>query len=138
MLALAPFAPAADVEAAAVHAPRSGAKYGGITEENKRISLRISGRSVEIVAFRFACVETASGATSLQSLRLKRTRAGYRFKISTHGIVSYSDEAPDENAAMSIRGEFSRSAKTVSGRLRVDAPRCDTGYVRWRATRRSR
>ena len=128
-------APAAGLRSAAVQPP-SKARYGGTTEEGKRLMLRTSRTAVEIVAFRFECVEAGSGATSLQALRLKRTEKGYRFKIATHGIVSYSDEAPDENAAISIRGQFSRSAKTVTGVLRVDAPRCDTGYVTWRATRR--
>ncbi|MDQ3936298.1 MAG: hypothetical protein M3340_16895 [Actinomycetota bacterium] len=138
VLALAPatgLAPAADIESAA-QAPRSGARYGGMTEEDKRISLRTSRTAIEIVAFRFDCVEAASGATSLQAIRLRRRDDGYSFKISARGIVSFSDEAPDENAAIAIRGRFSRSAKTVSGVLRVDAPRCDTGYVSWRATRR--
>ncbi len=129
-------APAADLRSAAVKAPKAGARYGGKTAEGKPISLRMAEREVEIVGFRFECGDAASGGTSLQSIRLRRDDDGYRFKIVSRGIVSFSDDAPDENAAVSIRGQFSRSAKTAAGVLRVDAPRCDTGYVRWRATRR--
>jgi hypothetical protein len=136
VLAAAAHAPATDLKRAAAKAPSSGARYGGLTAEGKRLMLRTSRGAVQIVGFRFECVDIASGATSLQSIRLRRDDAGYRFKISARGIVSFADEAPDENAAISIRGQFSRSAKTVTGLLRVDARRCDTGYVRWRAARR--
>jgi hypothetical protein len=127
---------AAQLQSATVKAPKSGAKYTGQTAHKLDLTLSISGKSVQIVAFQFACGRKTTASTSLQAIPLKRTDDGYRFKISTNGIVSYADQQPDENAAIAVRGLFSRSAKTVSGLLRVKTPRChDTGYVKWSAKR---
>lgn len=129
---------AASIEKASPTAPKSGTTYSGSTEEDERITLRIARRSIEIAAWRFRCGNKAIGITSLQALPLRYSETGYRFKLSTSGIVSYSDEQPDENAVIAFRGRFSRSAKTVTGLFRVKTKRChDTGYVEWRAKRRS-
>jgi hypothetical protein len=124
--------------AAAVHADatpsKPGAKYTGKTAQGTKLTLMVSGKKVDIVAFEFNCGRKTVGATSLQDLPLKRTDAGYTFNVSANGIVSYRDEQPDENAEVAIRGRFSRSAKTVAGVLRVASPRCHhTGPVDWRA-----
>ena len=128
----------ADLRKAAVHAPKPGAMYSGSTEERQRVSLRIGRRTIAIAAFRFRCGRKTIGITSLEAIPLRRGDRGYRFKVSTAGIVSYEDEQPDENGVIAFRGDFSASAKTVTGLLRVKTPRChDTGYLEWRASRRS-
>lgn len=130
---------AASLEKAAVVAPKSGAKYAGTTAKKGKVTFIISGKSIEIFAFDFPCGrKPASGSSSIQSLPLKRTDDGYRFKVKASGIVSYSDAQPDENGTISVSGTFSRSAKTVSGLLRIKTRRChDTGDVRWSASRRT-
>jgi hypothetical protein len=129
---------AATIERASPTAPKSGAGYSGKTEEGQRVTLRISGRSIEIAAWRFRCGDEVLGITSLEAILLRHSENGYRFKLTTNGIVSYSDEAPDENARIAFRGQFTRSARGVSGLFRVKTRRCgDTGYVEWRAKRRS-
>ena len=119
-----------------VTAPKSGAKYSGRTDQDRRLDLVISGKSVQIVAFDFACGRKAIARTGLQEIQLKHSAKGYRFGIVANGIVSYSDDEPDENAEIAIRGRFSRTAKTVVGVLRVETPRCHhTGPIEWRAKR---
>lgn len=121
--------------AARVTAPKSGAKYSGSTAESRKLTLHISGRSIEVVAFRFDCNKRSFANTSLQAIALARTSKGYRFKINAHALVSYGDQRADQNAPVFVEGRFSRSARTVRGRFRVRAPGCDTGYVTWRARR---
>jgi hypothetical protein len=114
-----------------VKAPRSG-KYTGA---HGRTVLYISGRSIDLIGFDFPCGQ-ASGSTSLNSIKLKKTRKGYAFSIRAHGSVTYSDAHPDENAAVDVSGRFTRDGKRVAGQFRVKAPRCrDTGAVKWSAKR---
>jgi hypothetical protein len=99
------------------------------------VDLLVSGRSIAIVAFSFRCRAT-KGRISLNDIKLRRSRSGYRFYSASHGLVTYKDEAPDENATVRIRGLFTRDAKRVRGRFRVITPRCgNTGRLRWRARR---
>jgi hypothetical protein len=120
------------VAAAKVKAPMSGRTYSG---RPGGIQLSISGKSIQIVAFRFRCHDTTA-ATSLTGIPLKKTSRGYRFAIKAHGIVSYADGKPDENGAVDINGRFSRTARSAGGALRVKTPRCgDTRRVDWRAHR---
>jgi hypothetical protein len=116
--------------------PRSG-EYSGHTDEGRDLTIQIVGKSVELVAFQFECDQVA-GNTSLQDVHLERTDRGWRFGIDAHAAVTYSDYIyyPDENAAVSVFGKFTRSGKRVRGRLHVEAPRCRTGRVEWRAHRR--
>lgn len=117
---------------AAVRPPRSGSQYQAAAHH---IFLQISGRSIEIIAFSFRCGD-ATGRISLNALKLKRSRRGYRFYFVTHGLATYSDGEPDENAEVHIRGLFTRDARAVRGRFRVETPKCgNTGRLRWRATR---
>ena len=120
----------------AVHLPRSG-PYSGHTEDGGEITVSISGKTVEYVAFAFKC-DGAVGHTNLQDFELTRSRRGYRFSLDAHSGVAYSDDLyyPGENAAVAVAGRFTRSGKRVSGRLHVEAPRCETGSVDWRARRR--
>jgi hypothetical protein len=116
--------------AAKVKAPKSGMYHGP-----GGLQMSISGKSVEIVAFEFACKNT-KGATSLSSIALKKSPRGYRFGIKAHGIVSYRDNQPDENGAIDISGRFSRTGTSAAGTLRVKTPRCGgTGAIKWRAKR---
>ena len=129
MLAL----PAAAAAATTVKAPRSGSEYRSGAPSN--VQMRIAGRSVEILAISFPCGE-ATGRTSLNDFRLKRTDRGYRFNADANGLVSYSDEATDENGSVHVSGRFALDARTVRGHIRVRSKRCgSTGDLRWRATR---
>jgi hypothetical protein len=114
-----------------VRAPKSG-EYKGA---GGTLALYVSGKSIDLAAFAFDC-GAATGRTSLNAIPLKRTKRGYRFAIKANGNVTYSDDHPDENASVAIKGRFARSGKTVRGTFRVNSPRCaDTGDVRWRAKR---
>ncbi len=136
MLALALQAGLPDAAGAApsVTPPRSG-KYTGLARAHRKLTLLISGRSVQLVAFQFKC-GTVIGATGLDDIRLRKTSTGYRFGIRAHGSVTFSDNHPDENAAVDIVGRFSLNGRVARGTLRVRSPRCrDTGSVHWSARR---
>jgi hypothetical protein len=123
--------PAAVPAATAPRAPKSGSTYTNGAPSS--VFMRISGRSVEIVAISFPCGD-ASGRASLNDFRLKRTSKGYRFNADANGLVSYSDEAPDENGTVHVSGRFEMDAKRVRGHIRVKTPRCgNTGDLKWRA-----
>jgi hypothetical protein len=127
LLALAAAAPAGG----AVKAPPSGSRYEGFPGG---IVLVTSGRSIQLAAFSFRC-DSTRGRTSLNDVRLRRTRRGYRFEIRTFGSVSFEDGRPDENAQVRFRGRFSRSAKSVRGAFRVTSASCRSGIVEWTALR---
>jgi hypothetical protein len=132
--AAAPKVPAAPHAEPGVRPPQAGI-YSGRTAERRKLTLLVSGRSIDIVAFAFGCGK-ASARTSLNDLRLTKAPNGYRFAIRAHGIVSFSDDRVDENAAIDLDGRFSRTGRSVTGRLRVKAPGCtDTGRLGWRARR---
>ncbi len=133
-LAMAPSA-LASANDPVVRPPRSGSVYNGAAHH---VTLQISGRSIEIIAFNFRCDDT-KGRVSLNLIKLKRSSRGYRFYSASHGLVTYRDGEPDENAEVHIRGLFTRDAKRVRGRFRVETPRCgNTGRLRWRAARVNR
>jgi hypothetical protein len=117
-----------------VNQPRSG-KYTGFARAHRKITLLISGRSIQIVAFQFKC-GTVIGTTSLDDIRTRKTSTGYRFGIRAHGSITFSDNQTDENGAVDVAGRFSFNAQAVRGTLRVRSPRChDTGTVHWSARR---
>jgi hypothetical protein len=118
-----------------VKAPPDGAEYDGTSP---KVTILISGKSIQIFAFRFPCKQV-KGNTSLQDIKLKKTDKGYKFGIDANGIVTYSDSEthPDENGAISLSGRFGRRAKTVAGHFRVKTPRCDSGKVAWDAKLKS-
>jgi hypothetical protein len=119
--------------AAKVKAPKSGQYDGGA--RGKDVTLFISGKSVQIMAFSFAC-GGGEGRTSLNDVNLKKTKKGYKFGVSAHGSVTFSDDRPDENAAVAVSGLFTRDGKRASGTFRVKAPRChDTGSIKWKVKR---
>ena len=132
-LALALVAGAADgAKRPPVKAPKSGSQY---STKSGRVALYISGKSIQLAFIEFKCGQT-TGKTNLNAIKLKKTSTGYGFTIKTHGNVTYSDEQPDENAAVKMSGKFSRDAKTVKGFYRVTSPRCGgTGDVHWKASR---
>jgi hypothetical protein len=122
-----------------VKAPSSGAKYTGVTDDKQKVSLSPSGKALQFFALDFVCVGKVVGSTSLEAIKLTRTDLGYRFSIRAHGIVSYKDGKTDENAAINVSGRFSRSGKTVAGRVRVRSPRCrSTAFHDWHAAKRRR
>jgi len=113
--------------------PKDGAQYSG---HHPGVSLTISGKSIQIIAFRTPC-EDAKGNSSLQDIKIEKRDRRYRFKTKAHSIITYSDldQHPDENAAITLSGHFSPNAKKAYGTLRVNAPRCDTGKLTWSATK---
>jgi hypothetical protein len=134
-LAAALLALAAATAYARVVAPRDGATYKGATAEHRQLSFVVSGRSIQIIAFGFDC-GAASAKTSLQDIKLKRGKSVYSFSTRSFANVTYSDDHPDENAAINIAGTFNRTARRVTGTLRVKTPRChDSGSVNWHAKR---
>jgi hypothetical protein len=135
-LAAAPAAvlPATAAAKKQVKAPKDG-KYSGHAGTYKTLALYVSGKSVQIVAWQFKCGNT-TGSTSLSDIPLKKTKKGYKLKITAHGIVSYADNKPDENGTLKIQGRFNRVAKKISGVLSVKTPRCGpTGDLKWSAQR---
>jgi hypothetical protein len=109
------------------------AKYTGTTEQHRRITLQISGKSIQILSFKFNC-SGVRGTTSLDDIPLKKGKKGYKFSITAYALVEYSDDQKAENAPVTISGLFGRRAKTVKGRLRVKTTRCgDTPRVKWSA-----
>jgi len=122
---------ATSLAAGTVKAPKSGT-YTGYPGA---MTLYVSGKSLSLVAFSFKCGE-AKGRTSLNDVKLKKTKKGYAFSIKAHGNVTYSDEQPDENGAVNLSGRFSKTGKSSAGVFRVKTPRCgSTGDVKWRAFR---
>jgi hypothetical protein len=120
--------------AAVARAPRSG-RYTGRAGGRPGLLLYVTGRSVSIVAFPFACGRV-TGRTSLSDMVIRRVAGRYRFALRAHSIVSYSDERPDQNATVEIRGTFSRLGTAASGTLRVKSSRCgDRRDVPWSARR---
>ena len=110
--------------------PRSG-QYTG---SRHNVVLLVSGRSIDLAAFSFRCGRL-SGRTSINAIRIRRRDGVYRFRIRTHGTVSFTDRTPDENAAIRFRGRFSSSGRSVRGVFRVVSRHCGTGYRRWSARR---
>jgi hypothetical protein len=109
-----------------VKAPPDGSTYTG----SHRIKLYISGKSIQIVSFRFPC-NKVKGDTSLQDIKLTKTDKGWKFSTKSNGIVTYTDSEthPDQNGQITLAGRFGRLAKTVAGHFRVKTPRCDTGRI---------
>jgi hypothetical protein len=126
-------AQASAARAAKVRLPRSG-KYKG-SPRGKDMTIYVSGNEIQVVAFSFKCADTV-GRTSLDSIRLKKTRKGYKFALDGFGSISFEDGKPDENGKVTIAGRFAADGKSARGTFRVRSPRChDTGTIKWRATR---
>jgi len=119
-----------------VKTPKRGT-YGGKTAQGLDVALYVSERSIDLADIQFSC-GAATGRTSLNSIPMRRTRKGYAFEISANGSVTYSDDHPDENAAVTIAGRFRPAGGRASGRLSVDAPRCGaSGPVSFAVKRRT-
>jgi hypothetical protein len=119
--------------AAKVRAPKSG-EYDG-QPRGHPLSIFVSGKEIELAAFSFKCADTV-GRTSLNAIKLKKTRKGYKFALDAHGNISFEDGASDENGRVSIAGRFSADGKAARGKFRVRSKRChDTGWIKWRASR---
>jgi hypothetical protein len=125
-LALVPVAADATT---AVKTPKPGTWSG----RPGKVIMSISGKSIDLVAFSFAC-GNASGRTTLNGIVLKKTAKGYKFAVKAHGNVSYSDGQPDENGSVELAGRFSRTGKSAGGTWRVKTARCGrTKTTKWRA-----
>ena len=119
-----------------VRTPKSG-QYGGSTAQGRALTLYLSTEYIQLADIQFAC-GTATGRTSVSGIEMKRTRRGYSFSIRANGIVTYSDDRPDENAAVAISGRFAPGGRRAAGRLSASTPSCGrSGRVRWAVQRRS-
>jgi hypothetical protein len=126
--------PGGAAAAATVKAPKSGA-YPGRTAQRRPLTLYISGKSVEQIAFQFSCGKTA-GNTVLNDIKLTKSKKGYKFSITAFGSITYSDEKDPENAKIDVSGRFSRTGRRAVGQFRVKSSRCGgTGHVKWSAKR---
>src|SRR3712207_3441315 len=97
------------------------------------LTMRVTGRTIELLAFDFPCRNTR-GRTSLNGIALEKTSNAYEFSIKARGIVSYRDGKPDDNGLTSISGEFSENGRSADGRLQVTTKRCGTTReLDWRA-----
>jgi hypothetical protein len=130
-------AAAAAVAQAKIVAPKSGASYIGTYASSGRVEIAVATpKSLRYIALRFPCKGTVTGATTLQDINVKKTKAGYRFSILTYGGVTYSDDQRSDNAKVIIAGTFNRTGKRVTGTVRVSSPRCgNTGLKKWSAKR---
>jgi hypothetical protein len=118
---------------AKVRVPKGG-QYQGMPR-GKDLTILVGGKEIEIIAFSFKCGDTV-GRTSLNSIKLKKTRKGYKFALDAHGNISFEDEKPDENGRVTVAGRFAADGKSARGTYRVRSHRChDTGSIKWRATR---
>jgi hypothetical protein len=126
--------PRAAAASSKVKRPNSG-KYSGRSAERRPVTLYVSGQSIQLIAFSFACGKT-DGLTSLSEIALKKSKKGYKFFVKARGIVSYSDGADDQNGTIILKGRFGRTGKAAIGTFRVKTKRCgDTGAVKWSAKR---
>ena len=106
---------------------------------SRRVDMFVDNRSIEVVGFTFDCRAT-TGRVSLNGLRLKKTRRGWRLPATLiYGSVTYADDHPDQNARLNVSGRFSRTGRSIRGSLRVKSPHCgDTGAHSWSARLKSR
>ena len=111
---------------------------GTYTTDGDRFLVVVAGRSIELAAFDFGCRET-TGRTSINDISISKVRGRWRFSERTHGLVTYADDHPDENARVRLTGAFSANANRVTGRLRVTTRYCGTTkLIEWSATRSRR
>lgn len=128
VLTLTPKSTSATASAVRLKRPR-----GTYTGPNDSPMLLVSGRSIDLAAFAFQCGKV-TGRTNLNSIAIRKRRGRYRFAIRAHGSVTYSDDHPDENAAVRFSGHFTPRATRAFGSFRVKTPRCGgTGAVDWSA-----
>jgi hypothetical protein len=132
MLAAVPIADAAKKKPP-VKVPKSGHFHG--KSGGRSIDLYTQGKLIQIAAFDFKC-GAVKGRTSINDIKMKWSRKGYRFGLKTHGNITYSDEQQDENGAISFWGRFTPAGNRVTGTYRVRSSRCgSTGTIEWRAKR---
>lgn len=111
-----------------VRVPKSGTWSGP-----RNTVMVVSGKTIDLLAFNFPC-HKAKGRTSLNSIPLRKTKRGYKFSLSTHGNVTYSDDRPDQNGSIDMSGQFNRRGRKVAGRFQVVTKRCgSTGKLDWSA-----
>jgi hypothetical protein len=114
--------------AARLRRPR-GTYIGG------RVELGVEVGSIQIAAFRFKC-GAVTGRTALNDVPITRRRGRYRFSISAHGGITYSDDQSPDNGAIKFWGRFTPTARRALGTFRIRTPRCgSTGPVEWSARR---
>ncbi|HMJ97276.1 MAG TPA: hypothetical protein VK486_15585 [Thermoleophilaceae bacterium] len=109
---------------------------GTYTGDHGRLQLNADGDSMPIFAFAFKC-GSVTGRTALNDVAITRRRGRYRFSISAHGGITYSDDRSPDNGAIRLSGRFTPTAKRALGTFTVRTPRCGrTGPVEWSARRR--
>jgi hypothetical protein len=138
-LAVAAAAVVAALAPGAIGAPANDARLrvpkGTYISQAGRVQLAVQPGSIQLAAFSFRCGEV-TGRTALNDVPVKRRRGRYRFSISAHGGVTYSDEESADNAAITFSGRFTPRAGRALGTFRIRTPRCGrTGPVDWSARR---
>ena len=99
------------------------------------MQLAVEAGSIQVAAISFKC-GTVTGRTALNDVPVTRRRGRYRFSISAHGGVTYSDDESSDNAAIRFSGRFTPTARRALGTFRIRTPRCGrTGPVEWSARR---
>jgi hypothetical protein len=132
-LALVPIADAAKHKQPRVRVPKSGHFHGA--SGGRAIDLYTQGRVIQLAAFDFKCGDV-KGRTSINDIKMKWSKKGYRFGLTTNGNITYSDEQQDENGAISFWGRFTPAGNRVRGTYRVKSQRCgSTRTVEWNARR---
>jgi len=105
----------------------------------RKMFMRVTDKSIEILAFNFPCKKAPSkahGRTSLNAIPLRKTDKGYKFSTKSYGIVSYSDDHVDQNGVTSISGQFGRKGGFGRGRFQSSTRYCGpTGKLDWKANR---
>jgi hypothetical protein len=100
-----------------------------------RLVFSVENGLITIAAFAFKC-GAVTGRTALNDVPVTRRRGRYRFSISAHGGITYSDEESPDNGAIRFSGRFTPTARRALGTFRIRTPRCGrTGPVEWSARR---
>lgn len=104
----------------------------------RQLFMRVSDKTIDIIAFNFPCNKHPGvrGRTSLNAIPLRRTDDGYKFSTKQFGIVTYSNNRPDQNGVTSISGQWGRKGGFVRGRFQSSTRYCGpTGKLEWKANR---
>ena len=119
--------------ATAAHHKHVKAPDGTYSGGRHHVFMSVSGKTIDLMAFDFPC-HGVKGRTSIDDIALRKSSKGYKFSTKVHSSASYSDGRPDQNGVFAISGQFTRRAKSVSGRFQAYTRRCGaTGKRDWSA-----
>ncbi len=116
--------------------PPASRRYTGHAGQGHKLLLVVAGNSVQLLSFQFVGCSRQLGTTTLDDIPLTWTNSGYRFAITAYGGVSYTDSRLDDNARITLAGQFDPAGRSARGSVRVESPGCGhTGLVHWSAGR---